>query len=114
VDTTCDDLVGVSFFVEGTGTKNCEWLAARKSIQERVCVISHVAFYICEETCGKCSDNCFDDSRGTFPDRIRSGINRSCAWLADRIASEGRKYCEQGQPAREICLETCSICDGMQ
>ena len=111
VYTTCDDLVGVSFFVEGEGEKNCEWLAARKSIQEKVCVMSQIAFHICEETCGKCSDTCFDDSSGTFPDLYRNGVTRNCAWLADRIAFEGGKYCEDGRPAREICLETCGICD---
>jgi hypothetical protein len=112
-DSNCDDLVGVSFFVEGAGNKTCEWLAARKRVQRQVCNSSHAAYHICEETCGKCSDKCFDDSSGTFPDLYKTGVTRNCAWLSDRIASDGNKYCEKGRPAREICLETCGVCDGI-
>ena len=75
--------------------------------------MSHAAFHICEETCGKCSDKCYDDPNGVFPDRFKNGETRNCAWLANNKAHEGGKYCEEGRPAREICLETCDICDGM-
>jgi hypothetical protein len=107
----CDDEVDATFTVEGQGEKTCQWLAARKVYQQKLCVESHLAFHICEETCGKCSDDCVDLS-GTFPDLYNKGTNRNCAWLADRGDSVRRKYCEDGKPAGDICLETCDICDG--
>jgi hypothetical protein len=112
-DPYCDDLVDVYFFVEGEGNKTCQWLAARKNVQENVCVFSHEAFHICEETCGKCSDDCRDDSNGKFLDHYRNGVMRDCKWLADRGASFRSKYCEDGEPARNICMETCDVCDGV-
>jgi hypothetical protein len=108
----CDDLVDVTITVDALlGDKTCQWLAARKVYQEILCVESHLAYHICEETCGKCSDDCIDLS-GTFPDHFKKGADRNCRWLADRGISERRVYCEVGEPAHDICLETCHICDG--
>jgi hypothetical protein len=111
VDIVCDDQVDVYFpvFVDGVDTtKHCQWLAARKSYQKILCTPSNVAYSICEETCRKCTDTC-EDLAGTFP--AYTGVERSCAWLADRGVRDRGAYCGAGKKARTICLETCNICD---
>jgi hypothetical protein len=85
VDATCDDLQDVTFAVSSLNNtlKTCDWLADknRASYRTEMCVETHVAFYMCEETCGKCTDNCFDEL-GDFPNLFVASKMMTCADLA--------------------------------
>jgi hypothetical protein len=87
------------------------WLAARPEWQQQLCVETHAAITLCEETCGSCTENFEDNTSGdtTFE---HHGIDRPCSWLSicSRVQTE---VCVPGQAAMDMCRETCNVCDGV-
>eukprot|EP00545_Synedropsis_sp_CCMP1620_P006968 CAMPEP_0119009876 /NCGR_PEP_ID=MMETSP1176-20130426/4652_1 /TAXON_ID=265551 /ORGANISM="Synedropsis recta cf, Strain CCMP1620" /LENGTH=696 /DNA_ID=CAMNT_0006962457 /DNA_START=103 /DNA_END=2193 /DNA_ORIENTATION=+ len=105
----CDDNNRAQFVVNETSgySNGCLWLAARPEWQEQLCVETHAAYTLCEETCGSCTDNCEDTEGGTFEHR---GVNRPCSWLSLR-SNVQQEVCVPGHMAMEVCQETCNVCD---
>jgi hypothetical protein len=106
----CDDDKNLPFWVEALQqAQKCVWLAARPEYQATLCQPTDPsgAYSICEETCGKCHDNC-EDTSGTFA--VNDDV-RDCLWLSLRTQYQG-DLCVQGSPAFSICPETCDACDG--
>ena len=107
---SCDDNKFQTFFVEELRElQRCVWLAARPEYQVTFCDPNHTsqAYDICEETCGKCVDDC-EDTSATF----QLGTNiRNCLWLSLRPNAQ-ELVCVEGDPALTMCPETCDTCDG--
>jgi len=116
VDVTCDDLEEITFAVGSLNNtlKTCDWLADknRGNYRAELCVPTQVAYHICEETCAKCTDNCFDEL-GEFPNLFDSSKKMTCADLAKQGSRQRGRYCESGKSplATQLCKETCNICD---
>jgi hypothetical protein len=107
-DSKCDDDIHEAFFVnEVIGWERCSWLVTRPTWQLLLCHPESPAYYICEETCGRCVDDCHD-SGGSF---YYLQKRRSCAWLSIRWYLYDI-VCNQSQEARRACPETCGVCDG--
>ena len=105
---SCDDSRFGTFPTYTEGNKTCIWLAARPVEQLIYCQPSEPAYYVCEETCGRCKDNCFDSTE-TFN---YNGVERGCLWLSLRTFVQDI-VCKPGSPAYDtICPETCNACDG--
>jgi hypothetical protein len=62
------------------------WLEARADAQVTYCQQTHPsgAYDICEETCGKCSDDCNDSDSKYMID----GEIRDCTWLSLRLEKQ--------------------------
>ena len=105
---SCDDSHTNTFPTRSEGEQTCLWLAARPYVQFRYCNPDQVAYHVCEETCGKCQDLCFD-TNGSFE---YLGVRRSCSWLNLRPSVQN-VVCISGHPAHDyVCPETCDSCDG--
>jgi hypothetical protein len=65
------------------------------------------AYDICEETCGKCVDNCTEDSNAKFD---VDGSIRDCGWLNLRNDMQDL-LCVEGSLPYTLCPETCNVCD---
>lgn len=108
-ELTCDDHKHARFLVNltsGFAYESCIWLSARSEWQKKVCVETHPAYTLCEETCGSCTDTC-RDSDDTFE---HHGINRPCSWLTLRWGVQ-KEICVPGHPVMDVCQETCDVCD---
>ena len=83
-------------------------MAARPEEQPTLCDPSHpsAAYDICEETCGKCTDNCEDEPTGRF---FVNGVGRNCEWLMIRPQFWG-ELCVPENDAWDVCMETCNNC----
>jgi len=64
----------------------------------------------CPETCGLCTDECYDDEEAEFQIDNRIG-DKSCKWVASS-ANNRDKYCTPDHVAFFYCKETCENCDG--
>ena len=107
VRDSCDDSRSGTFPTLSEGEQSCLWLAARPYEQFRYCNPNQAAYHLCEETCGKCQDSCYD-TNGSF-DYL--GSSRLCSWLSLRPDVQ-RVVCVRGNPAYEtVCHETCNSCD---
>jgi hypothetical protein len=106
----CDDDLTQSFFVDDRrGNRTCSWLVRNMERWESsLCAHGQDAFHLCAETCGKCSDNCHDTPDVTFLINNILG-DQNCEWLSTRPASQKRQ-CQEGNPAWELCPETCHNC----
>jgi hypothetical protein len=103
----CDDSLDGTFVTLNNGPQRCVWLAARPDQQSTYCLPTLQAFHLCEETCGKCTDNC-QDTNGFFE---YNGALRNCLWLSLRI-NVIQSVCVAGNPAFDsVCTETCNACD---
>lgn len=113
----CDDDMDATFFLNHepdqtpSDPQTCLWLSlnAPSLTQTTLCDPSHPsgAYDVCEETCGKCTDECVDTD-GTFP---YQGVQRSCSWLMGS-PSVRELICFPGYTAHDItCPETCNACD---
>lgn len=107
----CDDSKEASFFVDGSrGYKDCSWLGSTiDHFFEDLCIPEHDAYHLCPELCGKCRDQCEDDSKATFYVNTRHGF-KDCAWLSTRYQQQD-KLCVEGHDAYEYCKESCDRCD---
>jgi hypothetical protein len=79
----CDDEKLQTFFVQETNkNERCVWLESRSDFRKIYCQPNHPsgAYALCEETCGKCSDTCEDDSNAKFEIDVNGRI-RTCLWL---------------------------------
>jgi hypothetical protein len=105
----CDDDMKAVFFVGGN-KRDCGWLARNWATwSATVCVAgAHVAYDICEETCGKCSDNCEDTSGKTFAIN-KYQTYRDCKWLSTRVWWQERLCANSAISV--LCGESCGICD---
>jgi hypothetical protein len=113
-DTACEDSLDITFYMNDTlGHQRCSWLRrnlngmhdANRSNKEAFCVESENAFYFCEETCGKCTDDCNDNSTATFQ---LAGSYTNCEWLSGKpflwtLACKHRDVWE-------VCRDTCDCC----
>jgi len=105
----CEDNFESFFFVESIQQQQgCIWLAARETFQNTLCnpLDPSGAFNICEETCGKCSDEC-NDTNSKF---LVNGVPRDCTWLLLRPGDQER-LCVNGNEAMLVCSETCNVCE---
>jgi len=115
----CDDSETIQFLVDvvvnvfGTTEKRlqkCIWLAARIEEQSIYCKPDHLsgAYDICPETCRKCFDSCTENRRSEF---LYNNKIKNCAWLSIRFDVQD-KICVPGQPAYDLCTESCNSCPG--
>ena len=109
----CDDDKETKFLVSkpseglwGFGLESCVWLQARSDMQALYCNPSHIAYTVCEETCGSCTDEC-TDTDGYFKHK---NIDRPCDWLRLRFGVQ-KEICVPGHQAMDVCPETCDVCD---
>jgi hypothetical protein len=105
----CDDKDTVRFPTDAAnGKQTCVWLRSptRQNFRDILCVASHPAYEICEETCGRCSDTCEDDKTATFK---MGEVDRPCSWLSDRTSIQNQ-VCKEGSVAWVACKETCNNC----
>lgn len=107
---TCDDFQTATFFIpELNFHANCAWLSNSPVWRKRLCVPGHEAFDMCEETCGKCTDEC-KDLEGTFFLNHKQPL-RDCAWLSSRNNNSWRTWACKNRPAvYDMCRETCNRC----
>lgn len=108
----CDDDREALFFSSHAGDyQHCSWLAGRPWYIPIYCNPGHLsgAFYLCEETCGRCSDAC-KDTDGYF---VVDGIYRPCSWLVVRPDVQDVVCSLSGTGAAQLCPETCNTCDGL-
>eukprot|EP00543_Licmophora_paradoxa_P005864 CAMPEP_0202451146 /NCGR_PEP_ID=MMETSP1360-20130828/9642_1 /ASSEMBLY_ACC=CAM_ASM_000848 /TAXON_ID=515479 /ORGANISM="Licmophora paradoxa, Strain CCMP2313" /LENGTH=827 /DNA_ID=CAMNT_0049069645 /DNA_START=188 /DNA_END=2671 /DNA_ORIENTATION=+ len=108
-DPNCNDSTAETFFVnDDLGSKTCIWLAdaSRTEFRRDLCVPTNPAFHICSETCGKCYDNCFDDTTTKF--QYKNHDNRDCGWLSIRTW-EWDNACASSTISG-LCQETCNSC----
>lgn len=74
------------------------WLEARPDAQVTYCQQDHPsgAYDLCEETCGKCSDDCEDsDEKYLIDSKIRT-----CKWLSLRLEDQ-KTQCVPGKVRKE-------------
>jgi hypothetical protein len=112
--SACEDSLNVMFFMNDTlGRQRCSWLRQNRNgmhdryrtNKEAFCVESHDAYHFCEEECGKCTDDCNDDSIATF---MLAGSKVNCEWLSTRpfLWTLGCKH----EEISFFCKETCETC----
>lgn len=107
-DGLCDDDNSKTFLVpELNQNQRCIWLEARPDYIESLCVPGNDAYDICEETCGKCKDSCFESRKEKV---TIDGIQRDCAWLSLRFSKQAQ-FCVPTHEAVIKCPETCNSCD---
>jgi len=111
VASTCDDDTQATFLVEEIGDyRPCRWLARNfDKWADKVCVSGHEAFDLCEETCGKCEDDCEDTPSITFYVSDEEG-EHDCEWLSTRPPWQ-KRLCSEGHDAYTLCREACHVCD---
>jgi len=108
---TCDDDYENKFFVDSVEEyQGCLWLAARPNFQVKLCnpLYQSGAYNICEETCGKCSDRCYDTDQKFMVNEVR----RDCEWLLLRPGKQ-EELCLEGNVALLACPETCNACESL-
>lgn len=110
VGSYCDDSLDGRFTDNNGNNQPCVWLAdsGRQAERDIYCNSNHPsgAYHLCEETCGKCEDDCEDTNHEFDVD----GIQRNCLWLLLR-PSKARTNCVVGNDAYDRCPETCDKCD---
>jgi hypothetical protein len=109
----CDDSPNGWFFVDATignqkisALQQCGWLLENLDLIDLFCVAGQVAYEMCAETCGKCSDECVDSSDAEFS---VDGFTVNCAWLSIRPGFWD-SACVEGSIAHTECKETCNSC----
>ena len=103
----CDDDRDGTFFVESINeTQKCVWLAARAEEIVALCIPLHDAYRTCPETCGVCTDDCYDSNMKFDV----GGAVRDCDWLRLRPMMQDL-LCTESQTAYIACPETCNVCD---
>jgi hypothetical protein len=113
-ESACEDSLNVMFFMNETlGRQRCSWLRKNRNgmhdryrtNKEAFCVESHDAYHFCEEECGKCTDDCNDDSIAAF---MLAGSEVNCEWLSIRpfLWTLGCKH----EEISFFCKETCETC----
>jgi hypothetical protein len=103
----CDDDMEGEFFVGvGIGSQNCKWLQEMPEMQEFLCVKGMVAYDLCAETCGKCSDYCVDNNYALFN---YNDTTTSCAQVR-QDPSKWDAICSEKTGAINHCRETCNSC----
>jgi hypothetical protein len=105
----CEDQRG-SFWVEQSKKDQlvtCSQLGINPDMMETVCRRNHAAFYVCPETCKKCTDNC-NDSDGDFFVNQKWG-RQQCSFLATKPGFRNF-VCRPGFDAYTLCGETCNSC----
>lgn len=117
---TCNDAVSEKFMSDEGKLEPCVYLLSRPAKIALLCPadsdfknLSPNARDVCEETCGKCSDNCPpDDEDAKFA--INGKLGRTCEWvrlrLVDNEAFWRMALCMEGMPAWENCNEACNNC----
>jgi len=95
----------------GANFRDCAWLQASSQEElNKYCQPGTEIYDICEETCGKCVDDCTDDINGVF--LYTSSIVpqlRTCGWLLER-PNIRRDLCVATHDAFKVCQETCNSC----
>jgi len=105
----CDDSFTETFEVKGlSGRKDCIWLKKNPNWHFKVCIPEHAGYHLCEETCRKCTDGCFDDEDATFYVNKKNGI-KDCKWLSTAPAHR-ETLCSNGSRVNTLCRETCDSC----
>ena len=103
--SVCDDHPSRTFYVEDIqASKDCVWLRDRPELWGALCHQGSEAYTICEETCGRCVDQCHDDAQAEFE---IDGRKRNCEWLSIRPNAQ-EEVCVDGHAAWDICEETCN------
>lgn len=115
-DSICDDDPSETFEIDSNGQRaerDCAWLRSEPTdVQTQFCALSTEIFSVCEETCGKCTDSCEDDSTAQFVVSITDVFESQlvdCAWLATRPHMINQ-FCQPGHDAYVSCEETCNSC----
>lgn len=114
----CDDFLDRNFAIgEGRAARDCTWLQGQSvAIQAMYCLPGSDAYDVCEETCGKCVDECSDATNAAFLIFMDDAYGdssvpelRGCSWLRDfpRIRS---LVCVEDHDAYFLCPETCNSC----
>jgi hypothetical protein len=104
----CDDSRLGKFPTLSNGDQRCIWLVSRADERLIYCRPNETAYHLCEETCGKCTDDCED----TIERFDYEEISRDCLWLTLRPHVQD-VVCVPGHRAHDIvCPETCNSCDG--
>lgn len=110
-EDTCNDRELTFIARDLQGGKTCAWLReAHDSFLEWLCVPGTDAWNVCEETCGKCDENCVDSDDALF---TVDGEPRDCAWLDSRPSRQA-ELCAQVEVAHLECKRTCGSCDDME
>lgn len=110
----CEDSLDVKFYMNSTlGRQRCSWLRQHLlelhrdgvTVKDAFCTESQDAFHFCKETCGKCTDDCYDDSDAVFN---VAGTESTCEWLSSRpfLWTLACKHEEVSLACRESC-ESC-------
>jgi hypothetical protein len=100
------DLKNVAFYVPRIGmNRTCTWLAGSARDAATLCMQNSSVYYICEETCGACSDLCSDDPSFTFD---FAGGRYNCKWLS--VRSRNHEAACKLSAINEACAETCDSC----
>jgi hypothetical protein len=100
------DLKNVAFYIPRIGmNRTCDWLAASSRDMMTLCMKNSSAYYICEETCGACSDLCTDDPAFSF---YFEGGNYDCKWLSVRPRNQVSAC--KSSAVSDACAETCDSC----
>mmetsp|Transcript_11603 Transcript_11603/g.17846 ORF Transcript_11603/g.17846 Transcript_11603/m.17846 type:complete len:930 (+) Transcript_11603:317-3106(+) len=87
---------------------DCAYIARFPDLIESQCVSGKLAWDTCEDTCGRCQDNC-KDKPGRFYIDERWG-DRTCLWLSIRPEYVAR-FCKPGNIAYTLCGELCNTCE---
>ena len=109
-DFYCDDKPGSFYVDERRGYKDCGWLNRLYSRWgPKLCVPGHPVYDHCEESCGKCFDDCEDTPDETF---FVNNVQKykDCKWLSTRWSWK-KRLCRIGKEAFELCHESCNVCD---
>ena len=113
--SACDDNLDAKFSISrGRAERDCGWLQGQPSdVQLDLCSLLPNVRDICEETCGKCSDECRDDLVVEFPiyiDESMAPEMHGCAWLKEHPKMRDQ-FCTPDHSAYGYCLETCNSCE---
>ena len=86
----------------------CPVLETNAALRKNLCVPSHEAYSLCEETCEVCSDNCTDSTKTFYVNN--NWKDQNCHWLKDQPT--WREFmCHPNHEVYRICGETCGSCD---
>jgi hypothetical protein len=105
----CEDSNKMFFMNEQLGSGRCISLARNPDLRSRLCVPEEVAYHMCPETCGKCTDDCKDKPGRSFLVNRKRGY-KDCAWLATHPMWQPL-LCKPGHSAYQDCSETCNSCN---
>lgn len=112
--TKCDDYFNVQMYISSElGHQSCTWVSDHlldafnntHTIQEALCQPTSNVYHFCEETCGKCRDNCVDEPNVFFSylDQVHT-----CSWLRER-QNLWTLACSRTE-VNSLCRETCETC----